>query len=239
MLRLRIKAPFAVFRRFSAGSYRPTAPLPAPTTAYGLLLNIAAIETRHDDGHSSMTVTAAGLPGCELALGLFRYPEVSVLFQQLHEYPVGRDLDKKIRQSGATALEDSHGAKYGIRPVSRELLSDLDMYICMRGNDDLEDRVRDGFREGAGFSPGGATRYGIPFLGDNNLMLSHLYEDHAAQPVHWMRRAVPGSSRGRTTQLPVWIDRADMTRTRSVLFYCDEFVSMSTPEDAWTPVGPH
>ena len=50
MIRLRVKAPFAAFRYFTAGSYRPTAPFVTPSAAYGLLLNLAGFDTRYDDG---------------------------------------------------------------------------------------------------------------------------------------------------------------------------------------------
>ena len=39
MLLLYIKAPFAAFRTFTAGRYRPTAPFLTPSAAYGLVLN--------------------------------------------------------------------------------------------------------------------------------------------------------------------------------------------------------
>ena len=45
MLVLYVEAPFAVFRTFSAGWYRPTATFLSPSAAYGLLLNLAGVET--------------------------------------------------------------------------------------------------------------------------------------------------------------------------------------------------
>src|SRR5829696_6921703 len=89
MLFLYVEAPFATFRTFTAGSYRPTAPFITPSAAYGLLLNVAGIESRRDDGKSVMTLTAAGLPEVEVAVGAVRVPELQSLYQQLHNYPVG------------------------------------------------------------------------------------------------------------------------------------------------------
>ena len=46
MLTIYLEAPFAAFRVFSAGWYRPTSTFLSPSAAYGLLMNIAGVETR-------------------------------------------------------------------------------------------------------------------------------------------------------------------------------------------------
>jgi len=140
MLCLRVKAPFAAFRTFTAGSYRPTAPFITPSAAYGLVLNIAGIESRYDDGHAPMTLTNPGLARVEIALGAITFPEVQSIYQQLHNYPVGA--------MGKGRAKDCKGAKYNIQPVRREFLSGLDAYICIRENDSLEEHVRAGLRGG-------------------------------------------------------------------------------------------
>src|SRR5688572_23578524 len=111
MLILHVEAPFAVCRSFTAGWYRPTATFLTPSAAYGLLLNLAGIETRlreEDEAHPGTvpaTLTRAGLPGIKVALGAAvfrrigrrteeileadRFPRVQTVFQQLHNYPVG------------------------------------------------------------------------------------------------------------------------------------------------------
>src|SRR4051794_1998675 len=92
MLWLRLQAPFAAFRPFTAGWYRPTAAFLTPSAAYGLALNLAGVETRRDDGLSPMTVTRFGLPPAMVAVGADPgrpLPAVQTLFQQLHNYPVG------------------------------------------------------------------------------------------------------------------------------------------------------
>ena len=76
MLCLYLQAPFAACRTFTAGWYRPTATFLTPSAAYGLLLNIAGIESRlyeHDpnhDGSAPATLTRPGLPAARLALGV-------------------------------------------------------------------------------------------------------------------------------------------------------------------------
>ena len=73
MFFLYVEAPFAVYRTFTAGWYRPTATFLTPSAAYGLLLNIAGIETRlreEDERHPGSvpaTLTLAGLPRVRIA----------------------------------------------------------------------------------------------------------------------------------------------------------------------------
>ena len=69
MMRLRIRAPFAAFRHFTAGSYRPTAPFITPSAAYGLLLNLAGVETRFDDGKLRYDAHAPGPAGYGVSPG--------------------------------------------------------------------------------------------------------------------------------------------------------------------------
>lgn len=232
MLRLRVRAPFAAFRGFVAGSFRPTAPFVTPSAAYGLLLNVAALEMRRDDGESSMTVTAAGLPSCEIALGAVSFPERASLLQQLHNYPVGT--------TGKDRATETFGNKYNIQPIRRELLVGIDGYVCLAGNERLEERVRAGLHEGARFAPEGHPRYGLPFLGDNMLLLSDLVEDLAPRVAHWF---VPVASAADTegaevARLTVWIDRAEMSRTQSGLYQWEQAARLDPPEAAWTTIRP-
>lgn len=232
MLALRVKAAFGAFRTFTAGSYRPTAPFITPSAAYGLVLNVAGIESRYDDGHSPMTLTRSELPSVEIALGAIRLPEVQSVYQQLHNYPVG--------QTGKDRAGDSKGAKYNIQPVRREFLSGLDSYVCLRGNDRLEQLVRTGLQEGTRWAPRGSSRYGIPFLGDNNFMIDVLSEERSLGPAHWYTRldsAEDGPVDGRC-RLTVWIDRIDMTRTHALLYAPMKVAVATIPENAWTTIGP-
>jgi CRISPR-associated protein Cas5t len=232
MLCLRVKAPFATFRTFTAGSYRPTAPFITPSAAYGLILNVAAIESRYDDGIAPMTLTRSGLPRVEIALGAITFPALQTIYQQLHNYPVGT--------TGQDRADECKGAKYNIQPIRREFLSGLDAYICTRGNDDLEKRLRAGLLEGARWAPDGRPRYGTIFLGDNNFMVDVLREEPLPAPAYWYGRLVhddAGPIEGRC-RLTVWIDRADMSRTQAFLYAPLRPPSSAIPEMAWTPIEP-
>src|SRR5947209_8380815 len=97
MLFLYLEAPFAACRTFTAGWYRPTATFLTPSAAYGLLLNIARIESRlregevGHDGKTPATYMKGGLPTCRIAVGAAdgAYPRLHSMYQQLHTYPVG------------------------------------------------------------------------------------------------------------------------------------------------------
>ena len=75
MLCLYVQAPFAACRTFTAGWYRPTATFLTPSAAYGLVLNVAGIESRlreeadTHDGRTPASLMRPGLPAVRLALG--------------------------------------------------------------------------------------------------------------------------------------------------------------------------
>jgi CRISPR-associated protein Cas5t len=241
MLRLFVQAPFAAFRSFTAGWYRPTAGFITPSAAYGLALNLAGIETRRDDGLSAMTLTRFNLPPARIALGADPanprgpHPSVQTLYQQLHNYPVGT--------SGKERKEDAKGNKYNITPVRREFLADLRAYVCLDFFHDraIEDRIRRGL---SGESENLGNRYGLPFLGDNSFLIDRIDVHDEPVTAFWYRRLGPDTEPGivpRTTRLTILIDRFDMSRTISALFAPDEDASEDNEDTswpAWTTIEP-
>jgi CRISPR-associated protein Cas5t len=255
MLFLRILAPFAAFRSFTAGSYRSTAAFLTPSAAYGLVLNIAGIETRRDDGLSDMTVTRFGLPLARIALEpdqigslddeylprarialgadpAWPLPTIQSLFQQLHDYPVGA--------SGKDRKDDTKGNKYHIAPVRREFLSGLRAIMALEFTDhpEIEDRICSHLTGGASQ---GESRYGLPFLGDNAFLIDKIEVQDAPIPARWFRRIDADSESGAipdSTRLTSWIDRQDMSRTRSDLYAPIDEATEEIPESAWTLIDP-
>jgi len=238
MLVLYIKAPFAAYRPFVAGSYRQTAPFITPTGAYGLLLNMAGIESRKVDPNKNATDMADDLPTAKVAIGMIHEPSTSRLLQQLHNYPVGN--------TGKEHAPNTKGTKYNIQPIMRELLVGIEGYLAIDGNSDLENKISQGISGGlATKRTDGLPRYGVPFLGDNSLMLDIVEEissEHRPiQPARWYcpidtfedtSGPLPG-----TCRMPIWIDRNDMSRTRSDLFApCEP--SVGIPDSAWTNISP-
>ncbi len=254
MLYLHLEAPFAAFRTFTAGWYRPTATFLTPSAAYGLLLNVAGIESRlregekGHDGKTPASYVKRGLPACKIALGLLgdTFPRVQSVYQQLHNYPVGKgnkvdDPDNPGAKvySGDLAARRSAGNKPNITPVRREFLSELRAIVAFDAPSDLEDAVRRGLR-----GEGPEERYGVPFLGDNAFLLDRLEEiawpNERFSRVRWYELigAETTTARPHVTRLTILIDRADLSRTTSALFAPTEEPSTDIPDAAWTAIEP-
>jgi CRISPR-associated protein Cas5t len=234
MLWLEIRAPVAACRPLVAGWYRPTAGFLTHSAVYGLVLNLAGVESRlgeHEHGHDGRapaSLTRPGLPVFRLALGLpegAAPPSVQTVFQQLHNYPVGKDagIDPALAK----------GRKNNIAPVRREFLCDVHAVAVIDAEADFEVSVRRGLGGGSG-----ASRYGLPFLGDNNFTPDRL-EPVEPIPVRWYTLAGGRAGRPRpgTTRLTTYVDRASMAGSRSALFAPEERAGDRPPDPALVPVG--
>ena len=226
---LRISAPFAAFRGFQAGVYRSTAPVIPPSAAYGLVLNLAGIEMR-DYSNPKTTEILKDIPNLRLAIGVLRKPEQSSMYQQLHSYPVGN--------SGKNLAELTHGAKYWITPVRREMLIDYVGVIGVQTDDKtLAEKVKKGLR-------GEIDReYGLPFAGDNNFLFDKIEVIEEPEPnVIWYVRHDPKDPQVKgSCRLYIGINRTDNSKTTSSVFVPKkENLSSPLPENAWTwtPVEP-
>lgn len=231
---LRIRAPFAAFRGFQAGIYRATAPVMPPSTAFGLVLNLAGIEMR-DSQPGPTTLIRKDLPCLRLAIGIpsKQLPsgevvpetesEVCTLYQQLHSYPVG--------SSGKELKKRTHGAKYWIVPVRREFLVGLDIVLGIQTTDPtLIERVTQGLQGELNQS-----RYGLPFAGDNNFLFDRIDVLSSPSPTRWYVRLNPGDSPLKESyRLTVGINRADNSKTTSYLYAPMETAVDEPPEPAWT-----
>jgi CRISPR-associated protein Cas5t len=228
MLCLYIEAPFAVFRTFTAGSFRPTAGFITPSAAYGLLLNLAGIEMRHDDGKSVMTLIKTDLPTFQLAIGAVEEPEQHSVYQQLHNYPVG--------SSGKEHAPNTKGNKYNITPVRRSFLSNLKAYLCIKDNEGLEAQIQQGINGEI------ERQYGLPFLGDNNFLIDkiRIEQDQCLSESKWyvpINEESELSLYGGVTRLTKKIDRKDLSQTQSALFAPLKKSSTTIPTEAWVEVG--
>lgn len=229
---LRVRAPFAAFRPMMAGVLRPTMPVMPYSAAWGLLLNLAGIESR---GPLTGVTTGLreGLPALRLALGEVpqadergepgppQHERRASLYQQLHTYPVG--------SSGKELAERTHGAKYWIAPTRRELLVDLDLVVACEAPASLLERVRRGLA-GTLEEP----RYGLPFAGDNNLLFDELAVLERAPEARWYTPLREGEGpREGSARLTVSIDRGDSARTRSLLVAPEPECAAEPPAEAW------
>ncbi|WP_428261141.1 CRISPR-associated protein Cas5 [Haliangium sp.] len=229
---LRLRAPFAGYRWLQAGVYRATSPVPPPSAAWGLLLNLAHIETRDlaatRKQSALATLRRADPPPLQLAIGAVRASDKGVLYQQLHSYPVGA--------SGKELAKGTHGAKYWIAPVRRELLVDLDVVVGARSLDpDLLARVVDGLA-GSLDQP----RYGLPFAGDNNCLFDRIDVLDRPHEATWYSPVDPDDTERRDScRLTVSIDRAEASATRAPLFAPGPRAPEPPPEAwVWVPEPP-
>jgi len=224
---LRLHAPFAAFRPLQAGAYRVTAPVMPPSAALGLLLNLAGIEMR-DPAPRVTTAIRDDVPRLCLAVGTLRSPGVCSLYQQLHSYPVGA--------SGKELAKRTHGAKYWIAPVRRELLVDYEGIVgVVSDSSELLTRMRLGLR-----GEHRDKRYGLPFAGDNSFLFDRIEFADSPPPTYWYEK-ISGDSGPRegSCRLTIGIDREDNTRTTVGLFAPVREPSPSPPENAWVWVpGP-
>lgn len=230
---LRIRAPFAAFRGFQAGVYRATAPVMPPSTAFGLVLNLAGIEMR-DNTNRPTTLIRADLPCLRLAIGIpcseqisgawlpETESEICTLYQQLHSYPVGA--------SGKELAARTHGAKYWIVPVRREFLVGLDVVLGIQADTQLLQQIQKGLR-GELEQP----RYGLPFAGDNNFLFDRIDVLDVPPATLWYIKMQPDDPPMRGSyRLTVGIDRADNSKTASFLYAPITEPVSEPPEAAWT-----
>ncbi|AKT41105.1 CRISPR-associated protein Cas5 [Chondromyces crocatus] len=225
---LHVRAPFAAYRPLQAGVYRTSVPTIPYSAALGLLLNLAGIETR-DPRPAVTTGMRDDVPRLRLAIGQLVTPGVSTLYQQLHSYPVGN--------SGKELEARTHGAKFWIVPVRREVLVGLDVVLGAEAEDPaILGRVRRGLR-GELDEP----RYGLPFAGDNSYLFDCLDVLNAPRPARWYTPILPEESLRRgSCRLPVSIHREDSSRTRTLLCAPTVEALGEPPEEAWiwTPSAP-
>ena len=116
----------------------------------------------------------------------------------------------------------------------RAFLSDLKAYICLDAHESLEGQITKGLLGDA------ARIYGVPFLGDNNFLISKLEPVANPEPAYWFEKILSepkgGLSKG-ITRLTISIDREDMYKTKSGLFAPISKPSVTIPENAWVEVG--
>jgi CRISPR-associated protein Cas5t len=220
---LRIRAPFAAFRGFQAGVYRSTSPIMPPSAAFGLVLNLAGIEMR-DPKPGVTTLIRSDLPCLNLAIGTVSTEEsgICTLYQQLHSYPVGA--------SGKELKTRTHGSKFWITPVRRELLVGLDVVVGVQAESNLLERVKQGLR--GDFNE---SRYGLPFAGDNNFLFDQIDVLEEPPLTRWYVQLQCDDPPMRNSyRLTVGIDRSDNSKTSSFLYTPAEEPSAKPPKAAWT-----
>ena len=207
---LHIKAPFAAFRCFQSGSFRSTTPIPSPSAVYGLLLNLAGIEQRSLEAADEAITRIKPkdeLPQIKIAIASVKPSETAILSQQLHTYPVGDSGKKDLAPR-------THGAKYWIVPIRRQILIDLELIIGIKAEASFCDRLTKGLN-GELNEP----RYGLPFAGDNNFLIDEIKILEKPDLARWYCQVDNDSPPSRDKcRLTTWIDRVDNTKTETKIF---------------------
>jgi CRISPR-associated protein Cas5t len=78
-------------------------------------------------------------------------------------------------------------------------------------------------------------------MGDNAFLLDRLEICDGPVKAHWYRRLGPDDEAGivpHTSRLTIWIDRQDMSKTRSALYAPIAEATERIPETAWTEIQP-
>jgi CRISPR-associated protein Cas5t len=211
----------------------PTIP---PTTAYGLLLNLAAIDIRDWSKISkSSTPILRKLPKIaqkvEIAIANLgeptANPEVSTLLQQLHNVPV--NTSKK--QFPPEKWERTKGCKPNIKPIRREMLVGFHAVLAVRCSDELRSLVIAGLAGELNEN----RSYGLPFAGDNNFLFDEIEIIPEVAPLHWYTRIEDGElPRIGTCRLTTWIDRSNSANTKVEAFAPLPIPQSEPPDSAWT-----
>jgi CRISPR-associated protein Cas5t len=222
---VRVQAPFGAFRTFRASSYYNTMPTMPPSAAYGLVLNLAGIECRAAL-NSKATGKKSNLPKFDIAIGDINIAEVNVLYQQIHGYPV-------CSATGKDLVDKSNGSKYWISPVRKEFLSNLDIIIGIKNiNQEIIEHINTNLK-------GESTRYGLPFLGDNNYLINQINILESPIEAYWYNK-LPGNiteSIKNTYRLTINIDRENNQKTNSALYYRINNKQSNPDEECWTTVS--
>ena len=226
MIIILVRGPFARYQPLSAGTYRATMKFMPHSAAYGLVLNLAGIESRIDDSKFAETQVRPDLPPARIAIGAVgRFPTVQVGCQQMHNYPVG--------SAGKDHAPDCFGQKYNVQFSKREYLTDLNLAIAVDAEQDLLDRVREGI---LGYAGRPDDKRGVVFLGDRDFEASHVSIADEVPEAYWYRPVAREESIGdvrNSTYLTVRIDRADSSRTVSKLFCPVSDATSKIPAEAW------
>jgi CRISPR-associated protein Cas5t len=110
---------------------------------------------------------------------------------------------------------------------------DINAYIGVDGNPELEKRILDGLQGKT------ARLYGVLFLGDNNFLIDRLEPLEQPQPAHWFEKVqeVEERIRKNVMRLTITIDRADLSRSRSMLFAPCPGKRATPTSDSWVEVN--
>lgn len=192
MIKVRVSAPYASFRKSFARGYAETYPLPPPSTIYGFLLSLVGESSRRR--HLNV----------RLAFAFKTCPRIAQTLRKLSRYKYG---------------VPSKQVTHGNAPDYIETLCGID-FICWVDSSEevdnaqtLEKRVVEAIQ-----SPEKVSRYGVLALGLSDDAVDEV--SVCGDIVGRWRRLVPSHSGA--IELPVWVDHVGGQDTRWARFQLDE-----------------
>lgn len=203
---LQLSAPFSAFRIFQPG-YRPVYPVIPPTAARGLFLNLAGIDT-----------DAGNVPAIDVAVGVVKAGKIGSLLQQLHSVKQTPDASDKVRRA------NTHGSKYHISTVRREVCTSSVFKVAMRAPAEVVELVRAGLR-------GELPYFGVPFAGDNQFTYDRIDEVVDDEATWYEKSSQPKAG---AVRLTTGVDFKNPKNTTSCLFSRQQG---ALPDSAWVTIA--
>jgi CRISPR-associated protein Cas5t len=235
---VRVTAPHAVFKMHSAGAFQGTLPVMPPSTAYGLVMNMAGINIRGeptpvrkaDAGYfSTLSIDKAKCPKVSIAVGLFSVPERGVILYHAHRYL--SVLNKPdVERLGKYK---PYGRKNAITPTKQQFLVNYDGAIGIRAPENLIEKIMDTML-------GRKAHGGVLFAGSSDYLIESIQATD--KPAAWYSILTKSELHKRLEKseippglirLPVSIDRDNCTKTLSMMFAPVETYTNNPPESSW------
>lgn len=208
---LRVQAPMAVSRPLVTNHQRGTYQVLSPSLIYGLICNIAGIETRiMKEGSVSYTMRD-DVPPIDFNIGYTKMPITSTVYE--HTLKLMQNSNELAKLGDARINK----CRQSIQPKRTSYLYGIDMYIIVHADEHIIRRIHrymDGILDPMMNTPD--MRYGGLFLGSNNCILSSLaVVDTVPEKLYWMVDTTSDTKETHiiSSMLPIWIDREFPTKT--------------------------
>lgn len=202
-----------------AGGIQATWPIPTPSEAYGILLNLCGVDV-NDHGCQPALPARRDAPSFWVAIGSQATAGGGKILSHQHFHRVGKEGT------------DPRGMKTSIEPASREVLVGTQFVLGMADEDRaLIDRIITCLR-------GDIPAYNFLTAGTSDSLIDRVKVLDAPPAANWYITPEPGKSPGRGShRFPIWLDRRNEGKSRWGIL-CPSGLSNNVPVAAWIRVGP-
>lgn len=190
MITMRVRVPYASFRKSYARSFAETYPFPPPATVYGMLLSLVGERRR------------ARHAGVALAFAYARQPKVAITLRKLSRYKYG-EANKQSAQGKPDFVETLCGIDFLCWVDSKSESQDSGNMGTEKST--LEERLIEALK-----TPEKVDRTGILCLGLSDDAVDEIaIIDHCEGAWHWLMPSNDGR-----IELPIWVDHVGSFHTR-------------------------